>query len=399
MANLPFEIGKISMTRVDLRLKDPMNTAHGIISERPILILRADTSLGEGIGECSALADPYYSSEYLAVSEFILRDFILPHIMRLSPPLTLSDILAFFDKIKGYPYAKAAVEMAFLDLLTKSQNISLLSFLANGRPVKNRVPASMSVGISPDLKTTVSLVGTALEKGYRRIKCKIAPDHDINLLKAIFAAYPHETDLRLFLDANESYSCDKKGTDLLIRIGNFDERIAAVEEPLRHGQIPQLVKLRNNLECCLLLDESAGDLFRIGVAGELGLCDGVVIKPSRLGGVLPSLDALNLATKHGLQTSLGGMYEAGIGRAVSLAMESLEMITLGGDLGPSDNYYTEDVTAPHLLNNGFIKVPDTVGLGVKLLNEGIFDSNNTSGIPGRKKSFGSIYPPLHFFPI
>ncbi|MCL5048117.1 MAG: o-succinylbenzoate synthase [Firmicutes bacterium] len=380
-----------------MRLREPIQTAHGIVSWRPVLLIKIDTSIGKGIGECSALGDPYYSPEYLSVSDFVLKDFLLPHIITLPFPTTLHTILTFFNKLKGYSQAKAAVEMALLDLLTKSQNISLLSFLTHGQPTKTTIPAGMTIGISDDIQNTISAIGDALSKGYRRIKCKIYPAYDMNLVKAIFSAYPNETNLEIFLDANESYSLDRHDLDTLISIGNFDERIIAIEQPIPRDQILYLTQLKKNIGCHLLLDESVSDLLQIATIGELQLGSGIVIKPSRLGGVIPSLAALDLAHQYRLQTSLGGMYEAGIARAVSLAMASLETITLGSDIGPSQNYYLQDITSPHRLRNGYLEIPNTTGLGVRLIDESIFDSKHIEFIKEQKSPFECIYPAHHFF--
>jgi O-succinylbenzoate synthase len=60
------------------------------------------------------------------------------------------------------------------------------------------------------------------------------------------------------------------------------------------------------------------------------------------------------------------MLETGIGRAANLALASLPGFTLPGDISASDRYFSEDITAPFVLHEGKIAVPDDPGLGVEV---------------------------------
>ena len=60
----------------------------------------------------------------------------------------------------------------------------------------------------------------------------------------------------------------------------------------------------------------------------------------------------------------GGMLETGIGRAANLALAGLPGFTLPGDTSASDRYYARDVTAPFVLDDGRLAVPDAPGIGV-----------------------------------
>ncbi len=409
--NLSFDIHEIAMTRIDLRLVEPMTTAHGVIDRRPIVLVRIETSLGVGVGECSALADPYYSSQYLNSEEFVLGDFLIPRLLLDSKHTTLAVIMSFFECIKGHHLAKAAVEMALIDVITGSEKISLLSWIKNGQSGQAKVPAGITIGSYRDPEMTLARIEAALTKGYKRIKCKIMPGSDIDILKAIATNFPSAREFELVLDANESYIPDKEGIGLLNYMAGLDDRITAIEQPFGVNDIFRMKDLRQNISCPILLDESAYDRLQIEMIGRLSLADAVVIKPGRLGGILPAISAMQLAKEYGLKCSLGGMYEAGIARSCSLALACLDEVELSSDLGPSENYYKADITKPHLMTNGYIDVPSDIGIGRKLVIDP-FDvespnvasvskeiKNTQSGLSNLEgNSALSTYRPQYFYP-
>jgi len=398
---LPFTISKISMVRVKLLLNTPMRTAHSIIEKRPIVLIKIETSLGTGVGECSALNDPYYSSQYLASEEFVLQDFLLPYLSRNTLPTTLAEVSSFFSGIKGHYMAKAAVETALIDAVTRSENISLLNWITEGEPTSDKIQAGITIGIHDKPDTVVAHIAAALDKGYKRVKCKIMPGYDLDFIKAIITTFSDTYKFQLILDANESYAPDEDAVNILSAVANLDSRIIAIEQPFKVKDVFSLGDLREKTDCCLLLDESAYDELQIKIIGQLALGDGVVIKPARLGGILPGMAAMRLACEFGLECSLGGMYEAGIARAVSLAMASLKEVTLGTDLGPSDNYYKTDITKPHCMIDGYINIPNDIGLGVDLVIDPFSDELVGSGCleaDGDENKFLNICRPRHFYP-
>jgi len=63
------------------------------------------------------------------------------------------------------------------------------------------------------------------------------------------------------------------------------------------------------------------------------------------------------------------MLETGIGRAANVALAALPGFTLPGDTSASDRYYRQDITAPFVLEEGRLAVPQGPGLGVEVLRE------------------------------
>jgi O-succinylbenzoate synthase len=92
----------------------------------------------------------------------------------------------------------------------------------------------------------------------------------------------------------------------------------------------------------------------------------VNIKPSRVGGYLAARAIHDLCAAQGVPVWCGGMLETGVGRAANLALAAMENFTLPGDISATARYFTEDITAPFMLDRGHIAVPDGPGTGVEV---------------------------------
>jgi O-succinylbenzoate synthase len=91
------------------------------------------------------------------------------------------------------------------------------------------------------------------------------------------------------------------------------------------------------------------------------------IKPSRVGGYLAASAIHDLCAAQGIPVWCGGMLETGVGRAANLALAAMANFTLPGDISATARYFTEDITAPFILDGGHIAVPDGPGIGVEVL--------------------------------
>ncbi|MEY2589048.1 MAG: o-succinylbenzoate synthase, partial [Acidimicrobiaceae bacterium] len=52
------------------------------------------------------------------------------------------------------------------------------------------------------------------------------------------------------------------------------------------------------------------------------------------------------------------------GRAANVALAALPNFTLPGDTSASDRYFAQDITAPFVLEDGRLRVPQGPGIGV-----------------------------------
>jgi len=347
----------IELWRGRIDLVSPFRTSFGVDTARDLLYIRAVGDDHSGWGECVAGTEPNYSSEYLENCVGVVTRFLVP---LLRTDSTAESFVASVAPIRGNFMSKACVEAALLDLQLREKNISLAKYLG---ATKTRVASGVSVGIQNSLDQLVKVVGQYLEQGYLRIKLKIEPGSDIELVRVVRREFGDN--LMLQVDANAAYTAGDASH--LRKLDQFN--LLLIEQPLPEDDLFGHVELARAIATPVCLDESITSLDTARSAIDLQACSIINIKPGRVGGYLEAKKIHDLCFERGIPVWCGGMLETGIGRAANLALAALPGFTLPGDTSASARYFARDVTEPFILEDGHVAVPDTVGIGVEPLPE------------------------------
>ncbi|WP_415144368.1 o-succinylbenzoate synthase [Nocardioides sp.] len=361
----------VELRRVRMPLVSPFRTSFGTQTARDILLLRAVTPAGEGWGECVAMADPLYSSEYVEATADVLRRFLLPALGAAPDALARHGapaVASVLSPIKGHRMAKAALEMAVLDAELRAAGRSWARELG---AVHDRVPSGVSVGIFDSVAQLLDVVGGYLAAGYVRIKLKIEPGWDLEPVRAVRERYGDGVPLQV--DANTAYTL--RDARHLARLDEFG--LLLIEQPLEEEDVLGHAALARQIATPVCLDESIVSAQTAAAAITLGACSIINIKPGRVGGYLEAVRIHDLAAAHGLAVWCGGMVETGLGRAANAALGALPGFTLPGDISASDRFYATDVTEPLGIVDGHMTVPTGPGLGVTPIPE-VLDEVTTS---------------------
>ena len=309
-----------------------------------------------------ATNDPGYSYETTGTAWHILSDFLIPALIGrdMAGPEALGPALSF---VRGHPLAKAALDQAMWDLAAQSDGISMSAKLAEpyAEGPKARVPVGVSIGIQPSLERTVEVIGEYYDQGYRRIKLKIKPGHDLAVARAARAAYP---DLPIMLDANSAFRLEDAA--VFQAMDNLD--LLMLEQPLGYEDIYDHSRLRPLIKTPLCLDESIHSFEHARWALDIHACRVINIKVGRVGGFTAARQIHDLCAERGVPVWCGGMLETNVGRAGNLALAALPNFTLPGDISASERYYARDVAEPNFTLNtdSTITVPDQPGIGVEV---------------------------------
>jgi o-succinylbenzoate synthase len=345
----------IEFRTVQMPLVAPFRTSFGTQTVREILLLRAVTDEGEGWGECGAMSDPLYSSEYVTACADVLRTFLIPELAG-HERLDANQVGPALHKFKGHRMAKAALEMAVLDAELRARGVPWARELG---AVHDRVPCGVSVGIMNTVPELLDVVAGYLDAGYLRIKLKIEPGWDVEPVRAVRERFGD--DLLLQVDANTAYTvADARH---LARLDPFD--LLLIEQPLDEEDVLGHAELAKTVRTPICLDESITSARSAADAIALGACSIVNVKPGRVGGYLEARRIHDVCVAHGVPVWCGGMLETGLGRAANVALAALPGFTLPGDTSASDRYYRTDITEPFRLDRGHLAVPTGPGLGVE----------------------------------
>lgn len=357
---------KLELREIVLPLKAPFETSFGTSFERRILIIRVYDSDGvSGYGESTSPETPFFNHETIETAWMMISDFVAPLLAKNSIAVA-TDVVEALAPIRGNRMAIGAVEAAIWDLEAKKANIPLWQHLGG---TKKQINCGVSIGLQKSPEILLEKVTREVESGYQRIKLKIKPGQDIELVKIVRSNFP---DIKLSVDANSAYRLDRD-IKLLENLDDFD--LLMIEQPLAAGDLVDHAKLQKSLKTPVCLDESITSFMDVRHALELEACRIINIKLGRVGGHTEARAIERFAAKNDVPVWCGGMLESGIGRAHNIAMSTLAGFTLPGDVSASARYWAEDIIEPPVVvsPNGTITAPENPGIGY-LVKEDLIES-------------------------
>jgi o-succinylbenzoate synthase len=376
MTKTPISIREVTLHRMVMRLNDPFTTSFGTFQDKEFFVIEMEDETGaSGFGESVAFSSPWYSEETVETNKHIMEQFLIP--LLLESPIEHPDgVSKRFESIRRNNMAKSALEGAVWDLFAKRNNNPLYKELG-GR--KQQIDVGISIGIQPTANELVHVVEGFVNEGYKRMKVKIKPGADYEMLKEVRRHFP---DILLMADANSAYTLDDIDT-----LKKLDElNLMMIEQPLSHDDIVDHATLQSALATPICLDESIHSIEDARKAVELGSCKIINIKIGRVGGLTESKKIHDYCAQQGIAVWCGGMLEAGIGRAHNIALTTLPQFVLPGDTAASSRYWEKDIIVPEVIvENGVIHVPDKPGIGYEVnrqvlesyrVDKTVFSKNN-----------------------
>jgi len=342
-------IQQIEIRLLDLPLHQPFAAAHGTTSTREIVVVNVETDSGTGWGECSALPEPTYTSEFAVGAFVILEEELAPRL--IGHDLDPHQIIDRLSVTYGNPMAKASLEMALLDAQLRSDGLSLASWI--GAEVSD-IEAGAVVGLG-EMKSVMAEIGALVDDGFNRIKMKIKPGHDIKPVSAVVSMFPN---VDIHVDGNGSF--DDESLDLLVAMSSVG--IGAIEQPFPIDRFDLAVKLIERASVPIVADEAATSPDAIALLVQKGAMSALAIKPPRIGGILTALHLHDLCIDWSIAATMGGMLETGLGRHCLAALGALPAFTLTGDVSPASRWLAADPWNDVEMINGRIIVPSVPGI-------------------------------------
>lgn len=368
-----FPIMQIKLKRLKMTLKNPFTTSFGTMQEKEFFITEAiDDSGNRGFGESVAFPAPWYTEETVETNNHIMKDFLIK-LLRENDIRHPEDVRKIFQPVKRNSMAKAALEGAIWDLYAKRKNITLSEALGG---TTAQIDAGISIGIQPSMNDLLQKISHHVNQGYKRIKMKIKPGWDYEMLREVRSHFP---DTPIMADANSAYTLED--IDQLKKLDELD--LMMIEQPLAHDDIVDHAKLQASIRTPICLDESIHSAEDAQKAIELESCRIINVKIGRVGGITEAKLIHGLCRENNIDIWCGGMLETGVGRAHNIALSTLPQFTLPGDTAGSPLYWKKDIVKPEVtVNNGIITVPDKPGIGYEIddaaleaftVNEEVFD--------------------------
>ena len=349
-------IDAIDIYRVSMPLVYPFRTAFGNDAVIESLLVRIQSGQAYGWGEATPWQTPGYSAEFAGGAFLVLRDFLAPHLIG-QELASGADVQRLMTHIKGNPFAKAALDLAWWDLSARMQGQPLWRLLGGQR---QSVDVGADFGIMDRVDDLLQTLEEAVRAGFKRIKLKYRPGWDLDMITAVRLRFP---DPVIHVDCNSAYTLADR--DNLKRLDPF--KLAMIEQPLMHDDLLDHATLQAQLKTPICLDESITSLDKARQAIEIKACGWINIKPGRVGGLTNAVAIHNYCQQAGIPCWVGGMLESAVGASHCRALATLPNFTYPADVFPSERFYVPDLAEPAMVLSGpsQMRAPDTPGCGAE----------------------------------
>ncbi|MDE2767212.1 MAG: mandelate racemase, partial [Chloroflexota bacterium] len=313
-----------------------------------------------------------YFGESPATAGLVIETYLAPTVTGLDPAQPALLHGAMDAAIKGYPYAKGAVEMAAYDLAGRTYGVPVHRLL--GGKVRGSVPITHSIGLLP-IDEAVEECKIVVAEGIKTIKIKVGvdPERDVEIVRRIREAVGPAT--RLCVDANCGYRTPYEAVKIIRRMEPAD--LIYAEQPVEG--IDGLAEVRRGIGVPLMADESAWNARDVLEIAERRAADIVSIYTTKPGGLYRAMQVAAVARAAGLISNVNGSVETGVGNLANLqlaaAAEPVVLSCVVPVSMPAEHragriggvYYTDDLIASPLAHvGGAVPVPTGPGMGVEI---------------------------------
>lgn len=352
------KVDRFVLREIRMPLVHFFETSFGRTYQRDIILIEAFSDGVSGWGEVTAGENPFYNEEWTGSVWPLLTEYIVPRVLNHEFGC-VNEVAARTQHIRGHHMARGGVETAIWDLQARLNNEPLAKTIGGG--ARHEIPCGVSIGIQDNVEQLLSKIESELAAGYQRIKMKIKPGWDLDVIRRVRERFPA---IKLMADANSAYAL--RDVEHLRKLDEF--YLMMIEQPLAHDDIIDHSVLQRSLETPICLDECIRSAHHAEQAIRLKACRIINIKLGRVGGFAEAKRVHDVCEANGIPIWCGGMLESGIGRAHNIALSTLPNFVLPGDVSASQRYWARDVISPpvEVTPHGTIRVPNAPGLGYEI---------------------------------
>lgn len=332
---------KRSLKRLSIPFREPFATAGGVVSARELLLLRLEDADGAvGYGEAAPF-EPYDGVSLDAVVSAV-RD---------------ADAWET-DAVGGLPpHARAAVEMALLDLEARREARPV------GEPGAEAIAVNRTLPAGPP-EEVARRARDGLRDGYSCFKLKVGLPDDADRVAAVRDAIGPWPALRL--DANGAWSA-REAIEMARAFEPHD--IELLEQPC--ATLDELREVRRSVDVAVAADESIASVQDVERAAAEGSCDAVNVKLAASGGFTAARATLRAAAAHGIDAFLSSSLDGPWGMAAALQLAGSEPLSRACGLATLELFEARVARTIPPPNAGLQAVPGGPGLGVPVDDEAL----------------------------
>src|SRR5690606_1551296 len=255
-------IASVTLREVRLPLIQPFRSAGGEGTARRVLLVEMTDGDGHSAwSECVAQQLPAYSPDTIDTCWFAISEWLARRLLMNPLDGARGAFGVLSSEVQGHRMAIAALEMGAWALQAVRDGVPLASLLARNsacmsggtRQPRRVVESGVAIGLQDHHRVLAELARTAVLRGYRRIRMKIMPGHDVHPVRAVLQAVGSE--VPVIADANGSYSPDDSAhAGALAELDSLG--LHMLEQPLPPDEHVRLADLQARMTTPICRDES-----------------------------------------------------------------------------------------------------------------------------------------------
>jgi len=355
------KIQNITVHQISVPAKAVHSHGSGDVSGINAVILQIETDTGiTGWGEASPW--PVFTGT-AGGNAVALHTHMRPHLIG-QDPVQVEKLMNTVEKvIVGHSEAKAALEMALLDITGQITGLSVCE-LVGGR-MRDSMGMSFSVA-NPDFGADLDDIAAMWEDGVRIFKFKTGfAGHKFDLMRfeKLREIYGDEADIRI------DYNQGLPAYDAVRCIRDLEAfRPTFVEQPVKMHEREALAHITQVIDTPIMADESVFNVREAVRGANARIADIFSLKIMKSGGIRRGLEVAAIARAVGIEVYGGCMFETGLAHAAGAHLcAAVPDLLLQCEFYMATYYAQEDIlTEPFPVKNGRVHVPTGPGLGVSV---------------------------------
>jgi muconate cycloisomerase len=342
------------------------------------VIVRVHTDEGiEGLGEATVIKEwggdyGRYFGESPELTVAVIGSVLGPALVGEDPFAIEAAHRKMDLAIKGYPYAKTALDEALHDIKGKALSVPVYELL--GGLFREEIPVAHSLGWMEYEEATAE-AKAAVAEGIRTIKIKVgrSAEYDVGIVREIRRTVGEDIDI--VVDANQGWPHPKHAVAIIRAMQ--DEGIRYVEQPVEG--VRRMAQVAQAVDVPIMADESAWTPQDVLEIVERRAADMVSLYTTKPGGLFKAKKVAAVAEAAGLPLNVNGSHETGVGNAANLHLVASTAAVTEAGVFPvttvkgneptqmAGKMYLDDVvTQPFRYRDGNLVVPSGPGLGIEL---------------------------------
>ena len=352
------KISRITVWALELPLSKPYWLSGGRLKFENLdsTFVRVETDAGlSGWGEGCPWGHTYLPAHGPGIRAGL--DVIAPSLMG-NDPRAIENINRLMDlALPDHPYVKSAIDIACWDILGQAANMPLWQLFGGKQAEPVALNSSISTGTPDEM---IALIRNASSAGYRTHSAKIGGENttiDIARIEAITAALASAE--QVTFDINRAWT-----PALAVQVLNSVSTRSWIEQPCE--TLAQCAHVAARVSQPIMLDECMHTVQDHLDAWKLNACEGVKVKPNRVGGLTKAKQIRDLGVALGWRMHIEDVGGSALADTAAIHLASST---------PQTHRLASWLCHPHLAidpvpnqgvrnDNGFVTPPLTPGLGV-----------------------------------